>query len=333
MRARAGVGRFLGLRQDLKRNGFQQNETTGAPEASVATRVRHYEPAKPGTKLAGYAVLAEIGRGAASIIYLVQDPKSKRVYALKHVCKETAKDQRFLDQAYAEAEIAAKIKSQRIRSIDRVIKSRQRLISVNEVFLLMEYVDGISIERQPPSTFGEALDIFQQAAEGLHAMHEAGFVHADMKPNNIVITDDGTVKIIDLGQACPIGTIKERIQGTPDYIAPEQVHRREITPRTDIYNLGATMYWCLTQRHIPTAMPKDNALVSSLDDEQIEKPTPPHEINPRVPIPMSALIMHCVEVGVDDRPESMDDVATRLKEVAQEIGSQSEIVGGQEPAA
>ncbi|MEM1423347.1 MAG: serine/threonine-protein kinase, partial [Planctomycetota bacterium] len=287
----------------------------------IAPRVRHYEPAKPGTKLAGYSVLAEIGRGAASIIYLVQDTKTKRVYALKHVTKDSPKDQRFLDQAYAEAEIASRIASPRIRGIERVIKSRQKLISVSEVFLLMEYVDGISIERHPPATFADALDVFRQTAEGLGAMHDAGFVHADMKPNNIVITDDGSVKIIDLGQACPIGTIKERIQGTPDYIAPEQVHRREITPKTDVYNLGATMYWCLTRRFIPTAMPKESSLVKSLDDEQIERPQPPHEINPRIPASMSALIMDCVEVALDRRPVSMGVVAQRLAEIAVETAS------------
>ncbi len=317
----------------MSRNGLQLSSEAGDAAGQVATRVRHYEPAKPGTKLAGYSVLAEIGRGAASIIYLVQDAKSKRVYALKHVRKDTPKEQRFLDQAYAEADIASRIGSPRIRSIDRVIKSRQRLISVNEVFLLMEYVDGISIERHPPATFPEALDIFQQTAEGLGAMHDAGFVHADMKPNNIVITDDGTVKIIDLGQACPIGTIKERIQGTPDYIAPEQVHRREITPKTDIYNLGATMYWCLTQRNIPTAMPKDNSLVNSLDDEQIERPEPPHTINPRVPEAMSALVMDCVEVSLDKRPDSMKDVIERLREIASRSDARGSILEGQEPAA
>ncbi|GAB4520588.1 MAG: hypothetical protein Tsb0013_24170 [Phycisphaerales bacterium] len=317
----------------MSRNGLQLSTHSGEDAGRVTTRVRHYEPAKPGTKLAGYSVLAEIGRGAASIIYLVQDPKTKRVYALKHVRKDTPKDQRFLDQAYAEAEIAARVSSPKIRNIERVIKSRQRLISVNEVFLLMEYVDGISIERHPPATLDQALDIFRQTAEGLGAMHDAGFVHADMKPNNIVITDDGTVKIIDLGQACPIGTIKERIQGTPDYIAPEQVHRREITPKTDIYNLGATMYWCLTQRFIPTAMPKDNALVSQLDDEQIQRPTPPHEVNPRVPEALSELIMSCVEVPLDKRPETMSVIAAQLEQIAAMPESSGPVSGGQEPAA
>ena len=317
----------------MSRNGLHVLGEVGPSVGGTTTRVRHYEPAKPGTKLAGYSVLAEIGRGAASVIYLVQDAKSKRVYALKHVVKENPKDQRFLDQAYAEAEIASKVDSDLIRSIERVIKSRQRLISVNEVFLLMEYVDGISIERHPPATFAEALDIFKQTAEGLGAMHDAGYVHADMKPNNIVITDSGTVKIIDLGQACAIGTIKERIQGTPDYIAPEQVHRREITPKTDIYNLGATMYWCLTQRNIPTAMPKDNTLVNSLDDEQIERATPPNSINPRVPDGLSELVMDCVEVATDDRPASMRAVCDRLEEAARSAAGTDPILEGQEPAA
>jgi len=274
--------------------------------------VKHYETAKPGTKLAGYSVLAEIGRGAASIIYLVQDPKTKRIYALKHVEKHDPKDQRFLDQAILEYEVASKVNHPTIRSIDKLIKTRERLISLKEVFLVMEYVDGVSIERHPPATFEQAMETFKQTAAGLAAMHRAGFVHADMKPQNIVITDSGLVKVIDLGQSCRIGAVKERIQGTPDYIAPEQVHRRAITPRTDIYNLGATMYWVVTGRNIPTALPKGESLVGSLDDQFIEKPRPAILLNPRTPEKLSDLISACVEVDPEARPASMDDVFHRL---------------------
>src|SRR5690606_18280033 len=159
----------------------------------------------------------------------------------------------------------------------------QKLISIKELFLVMEYVDGVSVELHPPTTFEQALDIFVQTAKGLADIHKAGFVHADMKTNNIVSCEDGTVQISDLGQACSIGTVKERIQGTPDYIAPEQVHRREITPKTDIYNFGATMYWVLTQQHIPTAMSsKSDSLVQGIEDSRIERPTPAIELNPRV---------------------------------------------------
>jgi serine/threonine-protein kinase len=127
------------------------------------------------------------------------------------------------------------------------------------------------------------------------------------------------VKIIDLGQACAIGTVKERIQGTPDYIAPEQVHRREITPKTDIYNLGATMYWCLTQKHIPTALPKDDSLLPSLEDQFIEKPTPIEELNPRVPKGLCELVTHCVQVIPRSRPDDMNEVIERLQVVKADV--------------
>ncbi len=184
--------------------------------------MKHAEPAKPGTKLAGYSVLAEVGRGAASIIYLVQDPRTKQVWALKHVRKDGPKDQRFLDQAEMEAEVGSKVRHDALRHIEKCIKARA-LLAVKELFLVMEYVDGVSLESNPPASLAGALDIFHQVARGLAHMHGRGFVHADMKPHNIVVKDDGSVKIIDLGQACATGTVKPRIQGTPDYIAPEQV--------------------------------------------------------------------------------------------------------------
>ncbi|MFM9994614.1 MAG: serine/threonine-protein kinase [Phycisphaerales bacterium] len=259
----------------------------------------------------GYRVLREIGRGAASIIYLVQDPKSKHIWALKHVEKVEPKDERFLEQAEAEYRIAAELDHPSIRKIDKLIKKRS-MLEVRELFLVMEFVDGVSEDRQPPRTFERAVAIFHQIAEAMAHMHDRGYVHADMKPNNIIVTDRGVAKIIDLGQSCRSGTIKDRIQGTPDYIAPEQVHRRPITPRTDVYNLGATMYWTFTRKHIPTALAKETSLVGSLDDHMIEKPTPAIELNPRIHAKLNELIMQCVEVDPDKRPASMHTVADRI---------------------
>lgn len=278
---------------------------------------------KPGAKAAGFTVLAELGRGAASLIYLVQDPRTKQIWALKHVVKENAKDQRFLDQAEKEYEIASRINHPVIRKIPRLIKNR-KLLQVKEVFLVMEYIDGHSIEKHPPQTFVEALSIFKQVARGLSHMHDSGYVHADMKPNNICVTDDGAVKIIDLGQACSIGETKERIQGTPDYIAPEQVHRRPITPKTDIFNLGATMYWIFTSQHIPTAIPKGESLVSSIDDEFIEKAKPVSQVNARVPDEISRIVMECVEINPDERPQTMKAVADRLDKLHDQLLSGEE---------
>jgi len=273
--------------------------------------VNHPDPIKVGAKVAGHQVLAELGHGAASAIYLVQDPKKKQIWAMKHIQKRDAKDQRFLDQAQREYEVGSRMDHPAIRRIVKKLKSRT-LFSVREMYLLMEYVDGVSLENHRPEKLERAVEIFRMVAEGLAHMHAAGYVHADMKPNNIVVTDSGDVKVIDLGQSCASGTVKERIQGTPDYIAPEQVHRRAITPKTDIYNLGATMYWTLTGKHIPTAMPKGDSLVSSLDDSMIEKPKPVQELNPKVPDRLAELIHQCVEVSPEYRPGTMQEVADTL---------------------
>lgn len=266
---------------------------------------------KVGDLVEGFRVLREIGRGAASIIYLVQDPRTKQIWALKHVEKNDPKDERFLEQAEAEYRIAAELDHPSIRKIDRLIKKRN-LLDVRELFLVMEFVDGVSEDRLPPRTFERAVAVFHQIAEAMAHMHDRGYVHADMKPNNIIVTDRGVAKIIDLGQSCRTGTVKERIQGTPDYIAPEQVHRRPITPKTDIYNLGATMYWTFTRKHIPTALAKETSLVGSLDDHLMDRPQPASELNPRIHPKLNELIMQCVEIDPEKRPPAMHWVADRL---------------------
>ncbi|MCW5757604.1 MAG: serine/threonine protein kinase [Phycisphaeraceae bacterium] len=269
------------------------------------------EPLRKGDVIEGHRILGELGRGAASIIYLAQDEKSKQISALKHVKRENPKDQRFLEQAEYEYKVSSKLDHPNIRKIKRLIK-RKHLLQVKELFLVMELVDGLAMDQSPPKTFDKALSVFQQVADALSHMHERGFVHADMKPNNVVVSPEGVVKIIDLGQSCATGTIKPRIQGTPDYIAPEQVHRRAITPKTDIYNLGATMYAILTGKRVPTALADENSLLGSLDDSMIEKPRPAIELNERIHPKLNELVMQCVEIDPGRRPESMAYVADRL---------------------
>lgn len=266
-----------------------------------------------GDTVEGYRILADLGQGAASWIYLVQDPKTKQVWALKHVHKGDAKDARFLEQAVFEAEVGQKMSHPNVRRVERVVKKTKGFFQLNDVYLVMELVDGVSMDIVPPTNFTDAVTIFHQVAQGLRHMHAKGFIHADMKPNNVIICTGPNAKIIDLGQSCPSGTIKKRIQGTPDYIAPEQVHRRPITERTDVYNLGATMYWTLTGRHIPTALPKGDALVSRIDDELMDKPVPILELNPRIHPKLADLVMKCVEIRPEDRPESMAAVSDQLE--------------------
>ncbi|MFG0304910.1 MAG: serine/threonine-protein kinase [Phycisphaerales bacterium JB040] len=284
-----------------------------------------------GDTVQGYRILQEIGRGAASIVYLVQDPKSKQIWALKHVQKNSPKDQRFLDQAAMEYRVAQAVRSPGVRRIEKMFKTGS-ILKVKELFVLMELVDGEPLDQYTIPSLPDAVNIFRQVAEGLAAMHDAGYVHADMKPHNVIVGTDFqgglTSKVIDLGQSCKIGTVKERIQGTPDYIAPEQVHRRAITPQTDVYNFGATMYWCLTRKHIPTAMgTKSDSLMNSLDDALIEEATPAIELNPEIHPKLNTLIMECVRVPVDQRPKSMHDIAGQLDLIYGILRAQAEAAG------
>jgi len=272
-------------------------------------------------KIAGFTVLAKIGEGARSEIYAVQDAKSKQVWALKHVLIKDDKDDRFVEQCQREYAIGSKLSHPGIRRIRRIKKQRS-LLKVEGVALVMELVDAHSLDQQLPRTCGEAIEVFLQVADALAHMHERGFVHADMKPTNVLITEAGEVKVIDLGQACPVGTTKKRIQGTPGYMAPEQAAREAIDERTDIFNFGAMMYWVLVREVIPTAMPPqggDAKLVPSVDASELPPPTPPHEANPMVPEALSELVLECVQPDRADRPESMTIVAHRLKSLQTQI--------------
>lgn len=271
---------------------------------------------KPGDSIEGFRVMSEVGRGAASVVYLVQDPKTKQIWALKHVIKRDPKEQRFLDQAEIEYKVASSIKHDSIRQIPRIIR-KGSLLRANELFLLMEFVDGVSMSEDIPEDLAKAVDLLRQTSAGLAEMHRHGYVHADMKPLNVIVGADIegnlSAKLIDLGQSCKIGTVKKRIQGTPDYIAPEQVRRAEITPKTDIYNFGATMYFVLTGRNIPTAMgARNDSLTGSSDAVRIEKPTPIKELRDDLPDRLCDLIMQCVEIEPSRRPESMDEVTKKL---------------------
>jgi len=144
-------------------------------------------------------------------------------------------------------------------------------------------------------------------ASGLNSMHQRGYVHCDMKPNNILMSKSGSIKIIDLGQSCKIGTTKQRIQGTPDYIAPEQVKRKPLGPKTDVFNLGATMYWALTGHNVPTLIPKKNNLGLVIPQQM----RAPHEIR-NIPKGISKLVMDCVKEDPTERPNNMMSVVSRL---------------------
>jgi serine/threonine protein kinase len=262
-------------------------------------------------KLLHYDVLERLGEGARSTIYSVSDPETKQVYALKHVLRQSQKDIRYIEQMQTEFEISRQFTHPNLRRTFDLKINKSMLLKVNEAFLLMELVDGKPLDVRLPSDIMQIIDTFIQVAQGLKAMHAMGYVHCDIKPNNILRNESGKVKVIDFGQSCKIGTIKERIQGTPDYIAPEQVARRPVSVATDVFNLGASLYWALTGRHIPTLYTVNKKGENSfLLDTRIDTP---QDLNRQVPPALSNLVMECISTNPKKRPDDMDQVITRLE--------------------
>jgi len=280
--------------------------------------------------LAGMRVLRVLGQGAGSVIYEAKASDGQR-FALKHTIRKTANDDRHIRQALHEFEVASQFKHENIRavvklhsqrglgSIPDMIKHRSPMIT-KEVIIVMEMVDGETLEQHPVHDLLAVCKIFIEVARGLEALHIVDFVHADLKPHNIMFTPDGKVKLIDLGLACRNGEVRPRIHGTPGFIAPEQVIHQPVTPRTDVYSFGATMYNMLTHRLVPTvlkARPSDGKLTVEMTKDG-SFPAP-RDINPHVPPALSSLIMQCLKRKADERPHTISDVSRRLLMASKQV--------------
>lgn len=261
-------------------------------------------------QLPGYEIIERIGKGAGAILYEAFDKSKQRRVALKHVVRHGPAEDRFIEQAEGEFAVAQKLDHPTLRKCLEIVRIR-RWLKTAELFILMEFVDGVRLEDHRPSELHKLVQLFLDVSEGLHAMHKVGYVHADIKPNNILLSRKG-VKIIDFGQSCPIGHTKQRIQGTPDFMAPEQVHRLPIDQRTDVFNLGATMYWALTGKWFRTLMNVGQTGQKRIEVDARSNSAPPHELVPDLPVTLSQLIMDCCELRKEDRPRDMRDVSTRL---------------------
>jgi serine/threonine-protein kinase len=262
-------------------------------------------------EIPGYQVMQYLGSGARSTIWQIKDCRTGEIFALKRVVKRQVSDSRFLEQAENEYQVSQGLDHPAIR---RILKIRRvkRWLSLREIHLIMEFCQGRTIQESRPPEILEVIGIFRQVADALAHLNGQGFVHADMKPNNILVGPDGAVKVIDLGQSCPNGTVKQRIQGTPDFIAPEQVGRKPLDARTDVYNFGAALYWTLTGQPIPTVLPKKSEM-PQLTDLSV---TPPEQLNGDVPASLSKLVQDCIQLRPPDRPVSMEKVGSRLSLIA-----------------
>ena len=260
----------------------------------------------------GYTAVSLIGKGAGSTIHKVRHDRSGTIYALKRVQQQDDPEGRFFCQIRDEYEVGRRVAHPNVRQLHELFRTR-KLLRVVELALLMEYLEGETLDRAGLSDLNTLVKVFAAVGGALQAINHAGFVHADIKPNNIMICNNQEVKIFDLGQSCKLGTVKQRIQGTPDFIAPEQVMKLPVDERTDVFNLGATMYWCLTGKAFPTRI-KSRQRAGSFDIASVRHAGTPQESYPQVPAVLSNLVMDCCRNSPASRP-GMTEVLERIKSV------------------
>jgi serine/threonine-protein kinase len=262
-----------------------------------------------------YRVVDQLGTGAGSTILLISDKTSggKR-YALKVVRRQAEEDDLYIDQALAEYEASQKLNHPGIVRIYDC-RLRRRWFRLAGVELLMEHVEGKTLDEIQAPEMGQLVLVFCQVASAMAHMHRRGVFHGDIKPANIMLTKTGQVKLIDFGTARLRGGERNRSSGTPQYVAPEQVSGKVVDERTDIYNLGATMYRMFTGRFANQVMP--NKL-----DESKRKLTAPIKINPKIPGTLNETILSCLEWTPEKRPAGMFEVRHQLSAVARYLGLQ-----------
>jgi serine/threonine protein kinase len=262
-------------------------------------------------KIGKFDILGPLGKGAGSTVFKIKRQEDGKTYALKVVKVQDADERRYLDQLQHEFEIGSRMKHPHLCRIYALELEKPLLGKATGGRLLLEYVHGVPLSSLKTLNLGKMLVVFAKTAAALAHMHALGVYHADVKPENILVTPEGDVRLIDFGVAWRRGEEKGRIQGTPEYLAPEQVRKKIANAKTDVFNLGATMYHMLSGRPIHEGFRTkgaskfgklDDLVTSILDD------------NPDVPKDVDEFVRRCIRFHPDDRPASMKDVFRSLKE-------------------
>jgi serine/threonine protein kinase len=272
----------------------------------------------PGPRIGSYQVLGTLGKGAHSTLLHIRRNADSKNYALKVVSIGDRKERKFLDQARHEFEVAQLLDHPNLIKIYSMEMERDWLFRTNGLRLLIEYVAGGTLDTLKRLPMPQLVQLFAKIAAGLTHMHRRNVYHADLKPNNILLSRAGDVKIIDYGLAWIKGQPKGRVQGTPQYMAPEQIKQGIVNVQTDIYNFGATMYRLTTWRLPPDLSVIVNGMpMDSKSWKQILKPV--QECNSEVPAELANTIEQCLWFNPKRRPDSVSEVKDVLDELAKKL--------------
>ncbi len=271
-----------------------------------------------------FEVIGPLGTGAHSTILQIRRKSDSKNYALKVVPIDGPEDMKFYDQAEHELRVAGMLNHPNLVQVYALEKVRNWIFRVKKVHLLIEYVNGKTLDTVGPIPLPHLVQIFVQVAEGLNHMHRQGVFHADLKPNNIILSKANQAKIIDYGLAWIRGEGKGRIQGTPEYMAPEQSKHKMVNERTDMYNFGAALYRMLTFRHPPATVSLEDGGIP-VDGKMWKRMfTPVQEHNATAPEELCSLVHQCLSYNARKRPETMSEIQGKLDRIADDLKQSSD---------
>lgn len=256
-----------------------------------------------------YEIVGQVGTGGMSDVYKAKDYALGRYVAIKVLKSEFSEDTNFVSKFRTEAQSAAVLEHPNIVNIYDVG-------SENGIhYIVMEYVEGITlktyIEKKGQLTYKEALSIAIQVGRGIQAAHAKNIVHRDIKPQNIIISTDGKVKVTDFGIARAVSenTIHSDVMGSVHYASPEQARNGYVSNRSDIYSLGIVMYEMVTGR-VP--FDGDSTVAVAIQHLQDEM-DPPSKYAPNLPISLEKIIQKCTQKSPDRRYDSMESLLIDLR--------------------
>jgi DNA-binding response OmpR family regulator len=301
------------LRQQVEDLRQAVEETHEAPRQTDSSR--DAELAAGEVFAERYEILGAIDGGGMGMVYKARDRELDDEIAIKTLHSDLiSNDDQMIERFKTEIRLA------RLISHPSVVRTHDFGKWDGVYYLTMEYVEGVTarqlITKRGRLAVPSTLAIATQLARSLEVAHEQGVIHRDIKPQNLLLDKDGTLKVLDFGVACLTersGNITEAgmVVGTPAYMAPEQLLDEIAEERSDLYAVGVVLYECLTGR-LPFEANSSIALIAKALNEE---PIPPDQGNPDVPPDLSALIIRLLSKSPDDRPSSASELGELLAQI------------------
>ena len=256
-----------------------------------------------------YEILEKVGTGGMADVYKSKDHTLNRYVAVKVLKQEFSENANFVSKFRVEAQAAAGLMHPNIVNVYDVGEEK------GIYYIVMELVDGITLKnyiaKRGRLGYKEAVTIALQVSMGLEVAHRNHIIHRDIKPQNIIISRDGKVKVTDFGiaKAATSDTITSNVMGSVHYTSPEQARGGFSDEKSDVYSLGVTLYEMLTGE-----VPFDGETTVAIAIRHIQEPMPsPRKINPDIPYSVDQIVLKCCEKSPDRRYQNMQELAADLK--------------------